>query len=266
MEQKNADLVLDVGNTRTKLALFNEHGPVRWSATANNDIQAVKGFIGEWTLRGIVMGSVASNDDSFLVALGALAPLLVVSGNTPAPIESAYRTPLTLGADRLANVVGATRFLPGRTALVVDLGTCITYDVVSDKGQYLGGAISPGYSMRAKALHAFSARLPLVDDPGACPERMGVSTQESIASGLFHGVADELAGAVVAHGHQNPGMAVVLTGGDAPRFMGTLKNGIFAHPFLTLLGLHAILAHHRSLPRDPADGAASPELGTGTAG
>lgn len=266
MEQDVVDLVLDVGNSRTKVALFDRQGPVRWSAVANNDISAVKEFVGTQALRGVVVGSVAANNPVYLAALEALAPLLVVSGNTPTPIESAYSTPLTLGADRLANVVGAACWFPGRAALVIDLGTCITYDLLSDRGKYLGGSISPGLAMRAKALHAFSARLPLVEDPGAMPARTGTSTQDSIGSGLFHGIADELAGAVAAHGYQNPAMVVVLTGGDAPRFMGTLKNGIFAHPFLTLQGLHAILAHHRALPRDTADGVASPGQGPGARG
>ncbi len=244
MAQDPEVLVLDVGNTRTKLALFRNGEAVRTGHSAHGDTAAVATFLGGARPTAVVAGSVAMHDEAFAAYLNGVAPLLVVRGDTPAPVVNAYGTAASLGADRLANAVAATRRFPGRPALAIDLGTCITYDVVETDGRYAGGAISPGMRMRAQAMNTYSARLPLVF-PEQEPQLLGTSTTGSLEAGVFHGVVAELHGFIAAYGYERPGMAVVLTGGDAPRFMGALKSGIFAHPLLTLEGLYAILVHHR---------------------
>ena len=236
------DLVIDIGNSRTKMALFLGSRMVRSDVSATGDVAAITAFIGDDRIARSAMGSVANEDPVLIDHLRSIAPLLIITGSTPTPLRLNYTLPATLGADRLANAVGAANFFPGRAVLAIDLGTCVTYDVVDASGVYHGGIISPGLRMRAKAMHAYSARLPEVDPPENTT-LIGTSTEESLASGAHHGVRAELRTLIEEIGQQHADLAVVLTGGDAPRFARALENGIFAHPFLTLFGLHAILEH-----------------------
>ena len=245
MPAQPTDLILDVGNTRTKFALFVGDRAVRHGNAPNGDIAAVRSFLGPEPPQAIAMGSVAALDTGYFKALEAIAPVVVLTGSSKSPIKIAYATPHTLGADRLANVVGAMQHFPGRAVLAIDLGTCITYDVCDPDGSYAGGAIAPGLRMRAKAMHAYSAKLPLVD-PDPSPTLIGTTTEGSMASGLHHGIVGEIEGFIRKVGKERPGLAVVLTGGDAPRFARALESGIFALPLLTLEGFHALLVHHRS--------------------
>jgi type III pantothenate kinase len=240
-------LVLDIGNSRTKLGLFSGDRPIRWGHAPNGDVGAVRAFLAQAPVANIVVGSVARQDPALLEGLSAFGPVQVISGDSPSPLRSAYATPNTLGVDRSANAVGGVQLFPGRAVLVIDLGTCVTYDVVDAKGTFLGGVISPGLRMRAKAMNAYSARLPLVDPLEDAP-LIGLSTAECLASGAHHGLRAELKTLIAEVGQQHPGLAVVLTGGDAPRFARALENGIFAHPFLTLLGLHALSLFAPSYP------------------
>ncbi len=237
---------MDVGNSRTKLALFAENKVLRMNYAKNGDADAVQAFLGGDRPDGIVLGSTAAENVPFTEQLAKIAPVLIVNGNTPTPLKSNYDTPLTLGADRLANAVACLSRFQGRPVLAIDLGTCVTYDVVEKDGSYLGGAISPGMQMRATAMNAYSARLPLVD-PGPQPARLGMSTGSSLEAGIHYGILGELKEFIESYGQERPGIAVTLTGGDAPRFVSALKSGIFALPFLTLEGLYAILIHNRTL-------------------
>jgi type III pantothenate kinase len=246
MHDANTDLILDVGNTRSKLGLFKASRLVRSGAVPNVDMAALLEFLGPDRPRAIALGSVASPDGEFLTALGKLAPVTLFDGSSEAPIINRYATPATLGADRLANVVAAAHYFSDRPALVVDLGTCITYDVLEGDGSYAGGAITPGLLMRAKAMNAYSARLPMVEPPEA-PSVLGASTQGALEAGIHHGILGEMREFVRAYGKERPSMAVVLTGGDALRFARAMESGIFAIPFLTLEGYHALLEHHRSI-------------------
>jgi len=245
------DLVLDVGNTRTKAALFLGSRVVRMSWLPTGDHQALKHWLGEVLPKATVVGSVAHHDPQFMAHLRSWGPALEVTGATPSPLRNAYGTPLTLGADRLANAVGAASCFPGRAVLAIDAGTCITCDLVEADGTYRGGTIAPGLRMRAQAMHAYSARLPLVE-PAEAPPFLGGDTRASLEAGIHHGIVGELRWSIERFGYERPGMAVVLAGGDAPRFARALKSGIFAHPLLTLIGLHAILLYNRAL--DPALG------------
>lgn len=259
MEILDQDLVIDVGNTRLKAALFADAGPVRSFGSHHGDLEGLRQWLGPARPRAVVLASVAAPDAAFEAGLAALGPLLVLNGASPSPLRSAYRTPLTLGLDRLANAVGAVSLFPGRTVIAVDLGTCITYDVVDAEGRYSGGLITPGMLMRARAMNAYSARLPLVS-PTEVPPLIGLDTAGCLLAGVHHGVRAELQGLIADLGQGSPDHAVVLTGGDALRFAKALKNGIFADPLLTLRGSHALLLHHRSM--DPVP----PPAGAGAAG
>ena len=236
-------LIIDVGNSRTKLGFFDAHGLTRQGVVDNGDATALLAWIGVDVPERIAWGSVGAPNDVLLDRLRSMAPTLVITGATPSPMRSLYTTPATLGADRLANAVAAAAMFPARSVLAIDLGTCITYDLVRADGTYIGGAITPGQRMRAKAMNAYSARLPLVD-PGPEPTLFGSSTHEALESGLHHGVLGEIKAFIAAAGHHSDAPCVVLTGGDALRFARALKSGIFAHPFLTLEGYHLILLHN----------------------
>ncbi|MBX2971531.1 MAG: type III pantothenate kinase [Flavobacteriales bacterium] len=259
------DLVLDVGNTRTKLGLFPggkllEHGHI-----ANGDLVALRAFVAGRRVDAIVTGSTAAADARFMEALGTIAPTVTITGASPSPLRNAYGTQHTLGADRLANAVGALCRFPGRAVLAIDLGTCLTYDLCLPDGTYAGGGISPGLRMRAQAMHTYSARLPLVE-PGERPALVGTTTEESLAAGIHYGILGELEGHVRRFRNEHAHLAVVLTGGDALRFVRGLESGIFALPHLTLEGYHALLQHHRTLHRAAGAAGSGAIGGTGAAG
>lgn len=254
------ELILDAGNTRVKAGLFHEGRLVRAIALVPDDLEGLRGFIGDADVLEVVVGSVASAEGAVLAGAGEFAPVHSITGASASPVRSSYRTPSTLGVDRLANAVAAAAFFPGRAALAIDLGTCITYDLVDPRGNYLGGAISPGMRMRAKAMHAYSARLPLVEPAmGSAP--FGDSTESALQSGLYHGISGELERYMHMARSSFADACVVLTGGDALAFARGLKSGIFAHPFLTLEGLRLI---HRHL--HAGTGHTGAGLGAGAAG
>lgn len=144
----------------------------------------------------------------------------------------------------MALVAGAQAEFPGKHCLVVDLGTCITFDFLEAGKVYQGGAISPGWRMRLHAMHEFTARLPLLEDLPKVVDLVGKTTEECMYSGVFNGILNELEGVINHYRTRYPDVAVVLTGGDHPVFAEQLKNGIFARPFLQLNGLNRILMHN----------------------
>lgn len=246
MHTDEMDLVLDVGNNRTKMGLFGASGIIRSGTVATGDLPSLLEFIASDRPSAVAIGSTAKVDHDLLEAMGKLAPVLVLDGSSASPLLNGYGTQATLGADRLANATAAAMHFPGRAVLVIDAGTCITYDLVNAEGTYAGGAISPGMTMRAMAMHAYSARLPNVELGGTVSE-IGTTTHASLEAGIHFGILGEMREFIQRYGHERAGMAVILTGGDAPRFVNALENGIFATPFLTLEGYHALLQHHRTL-------------------
>lgn len=245
MALASPDLVLDIGNTRTKAALFVAGAIVRHGMLVGNDGAALRSWLGGDRPMRVALASSGNEDPSLLACAQQLAPLTRITGQSPGPLASAYTTPHTLGTDRLANSVAAWRMFPQRVSMAIDLGTCITYDVVDEGGTYRGGAISPGLRMRAEAMHQHTARLPMVELEGV-PGLLGTDTEGALRSGTFHGVLAELHGFTRACRQQWPHMAVVLTGGDAPLFVAALGTRIFADPLLTLRGLHALLEHEHA--------------------
>ncbi len=239
MDPSPVKLVLDIGNSRTKLAVFSARRPVRFGVLAKEDVTGILGFSREQSVEEVVVGAVAADNPALISALRALGPVKLITGLSPSHLLNGYTTPGSLGADRWANAVGASLLFPGRAVLAVSLGSCVTYDLVDSTDTYQGGLISPGFRMRARAMHEFTARLPQVEVDDH-PPFIGRSTVESIGSGVHHGLRAELGAVIGELRQQHPGLAVVLTGGDALRFARALENGIFAHPFLTLYGLYAL--------------------------
>jgi type III pantothenate kinase len=235
---------IDRGNTYSKTALFSGN-QITTLGHALSD-QAVIEWVDANQPSHLILCNVRGDATGLISALKATCPVLMLDHRTKIPLKNSYKTPTTLGMDRLAAVCGAVELFPDKTNLVVDLGTCITFDVVTQNGEYLGGAISPGMKMRYKAMHSLTASLPLVDnDPDV--ELIGGSTAASMQSGVAHGITFEIEGwcqRLPKMGLTN--INLVLTGGDAATFETKIKAPLFVRPQLVLEGLHSILSAHVS--------------------
>lgn len=235
------NLVIDQGNTSVKVGVFRQEQLVevlRYPAFGNSELEAL---LKRYAVKQAIVSAVGREAQLPLCELERRVPRFVkLTSQTRIPLQNLYGTPETLGADRLAACVGAAHLLPGRNLLVVDMGTCITLDVVTCQGQFLGGNISPGMHMRFKALHQFTAALPQVQPQEEVP-LYGKDTQHAIMAGVVQAITFELEGYMRELQAHFPNLALYLTGGDAFYFEKRLKFGIFVNPNLLLIGLNRIL-------------------------
>ncbi|GAA4390353.1 type III pantothenate kinase [Hymenobacter koreensis] len=241
-------LVLDIGNTAAKFGCFRGSAVEEVGTVAS--VEEWKQVVVRVKAEQVLLASVAGPAEAWAEDLPASVTKTTVfrPGHTPVPVQNAYATPETLGADRLAAAVGAAYLLPARNLLVLDAGTCLKYDLVTEEGTYQGGSIAPGLQMRLRAMHAFTDRLPELVLPGseattALP-LTGTDTRSAMLSGALNGAAAELNSIVDEYRAQFPSLAVALTGGDAAFFESRLKGRTFVFPELVLLGLHRILVHN----------------------
>lgn len=231
-------LVIDIGNTRAKAAVFNQNEMLVEKVVAPGILNE---FITQFKPMHAVMSSVGGEADDILDALNAHhIPVLQVNYLTKFPFKIDYQTPHTLGMDRVAGVAAAQFLYPETNCLVVDAGTCITYDFISDEAVYHGGAIAPGLNMRLRAMHQFTAKLPL-PELQAPVDFEGKSTEQSLLSGVVCGVVDEINGKIQRYEARYGPITTILCGGDAVLLAEQLKNNIFATPSLIMKGLNQIL-------------------------
>ncbi len=190
-----------------------------------------------------IFSSVNNNVDADMEELrqAGITHIITLRSGLKMPIKIHYKTPETLGNDRIANMCGAWSLFPGKNVLVADAGTCIKYDLLTRAGDYFGGAISPGLKMRYQALSRFTARLPNLKPRTDFPELIGISTEGSIRSGVENGMLAEMEGILSQYRNNYPDLSVIVTGGDHERFAGKLKSPIFVAPNLTINGLKVIL-------------------------
>lgn len=235
------ELAIDSGNTYSKVGWFEGNQLVKslFGLTFEELSHAVKAY----PVRRIIFSSVSFTLEEFREALQLNVPVLRLSNSTPLPIGVSYDTPETLGADRLAAAAGANSLYPGSDLVVIDAGTCITYDVIDAKGVFQGGAIAPGLRMRFRAMHEFTRRLPLIEE---IDNRLlvGKSTATAMQSGVLNGMIAEIEGMVGAYRREYAGAKVVMCGGDLGFFESRLKLPIFAVPELVLIGLNRILQYN----------------------
>lgn len=237
-------LVIDIGNTKIKIAVFDGNKALEYFALPKLAYKKFGDIFKKYPkLDRCIICSVSEDIEALKGLLEQHLVIRVFNYKTKLPITNKYNTPKTLGYDRLAGAVGANNLYKGKNILVIDSGTCITYNFINAKGEYLGGAISPGLDMRFNALNHFTAKLPLVEYEEEA-KLIGADTKYSILSGVIHGMAFEMDGFISAYAAKYKGLQVVLTGGNASRFEHALKNPIFAHPNLTLWGLNTILNYN----------------------
>ncbi len=235
------NLTVDIGNTRTKVAVFDGDEFVLEEKFDRDGTAHLQSMIIRHRPERLAYCSVAADDaemEAVLAAAGCL--VLKVTGQTQAPVRVCYRTPQTLGADRLAAVVGAVTLRPQTDLLVIDAGTCITYDLVDASGNYLGGNISPGVEMRLEALHTRTARLPRIEADGATPD-LGVDTETAIRSGVVRGIGYELQGCIRHWQKRFPDLRIFLTGGDRYAFSDAVRQNILTDSHLVARGLNRLL-------------------------
>lgn len=234
------NLVIDIGNTAAKLGVFDGTELKSVQSVKSNTIEnAVTDLKSQFKIDKCIVSSVTQLRSEGILALKQINTI-DFNHKTPIPIKNKYETPETLGLDRLANAVALFKHYPNSPALAIDFGTCIKYDLVNVKGEYLGGSISPGMQMRYKALNEFTAKLPLAA-PTDTVQLTGTNTETSIKSGVQRGIRAEINGIIEEYRAQYSELQVVFTGGDHKYFAKAFKNSIFARPNLTLEGLNEVL-------------------------
>ncbi|MBI1224963.1 MAG: type III pantothenate kinase [Bacteroidetes bacterium] len=241
------NLAIDIGNTRTKLAVFEGDSLIFKEVWEVLSVAELKRLTYNQNVKKIILSSVSKQSEEVMDFLKSHATFLELTTDTPLPIRIQYKTPETLGRDRVAAAAGAFHLFPGENCLVIDAGTCITLDMLSEEGIFLGGNISPGIEMRLKAMHHFTARLPLVKSTPELPDALGDSTENAIRNGGELGALLEVEGFIRQCKVKFRSLQVVLTGGDADFFVKHTKTKIFAHQNLVLLGLNQILQHNAKL-------------------
>lgn len=233
-------LVIDFGNSRTKTAIFNKREIVELTIVENISIEQLAGLKQRFDIRNCIVSSVTDIPTKITNYLEQNFSFIELNHTTPIPVKNLYKTPETLGKDRLAAVVGAFYRFPKTNCLVVDAGTCITVDFIDSRGNYRGGSISPGINLRFKALHTFTKRLPLIHIKNF-DGFTGQTTEESILAGVLSGTISELRCTIQNYRDLYPALQVVVTGGDTIFFETKLKSNIFAAPNLVLEGLNEIM-------------------------
>lgn len=244
------NLVIDIGNSFTKVAVFNGKNVVSFSSFENFSIDILKDFLSKnSSVSKVILSSVVQHDKNIPEFIKSNCFFIELSDGTNIPVENLYQSPHTLGKDRLACAVGANSLFQNKNVLSIDAGTCIKYDFVNAKNQYIGGGISPGIEMRFKSLNQFTGKLPLLSYRHF-DKLTGQNTEESILSGVMNGVTEEVKGIIARYEEQYPDLKIVFTGGYLKLFEKIFKiptNGksnIFADSFLVLKGLNVILNHN----------------------
>ena len=237
-------MIIDIGNTVAKLAVFDGDKVVEVLRGSNYSLDCLTILRHKYPIERGILASVIRLSNTIRRQLKEVDfEVLELDCHTPVPISNMYKSPQTLGMDRLAAAVGANYLMPQKNLLVIDAGTALTYEFIDAEGKYWGGNISPGLYVRFKTLNACCDKLPLIDRRGDLPE-FGYDTETAIRAGVIHGMEFEIAGYIRLMQKKYPDLLVFLTGGDKFSFDANLKSIIFADRFLVLKGLNRILNYN----------------------
>jgi type III pantothenate kinase len=235
------NLVIDYGNSAAKVGIFDHLSLIE--KLLFHSLRELEDLIRKEKYENFIVSSV--NADAALIYSWAEngEKKFILEKTLPLPIRNLYLTPETLGMDRLAAVCGARQMFPSENCLVIDAGTCITYDFIDRQGDYQGGSISPGLNMRFQAVHTLTAKLPLVS-PKENVSLVGNTTETCIQSGVINGLLAETDGIIRQYKEKFKDLRVILCGGDSGFFENQMKASIFASPDLVLIGLNSILIYN----------------------
>ena len=232
-------LAIDVGNTKIKFAVFEQNTLIEKEIASHLDWKiTLEKILKKYVeIQNCIVSSVGKLEKSDFLSFLSEKKVIFISRDIKFPFQNKYDTPNTLGIDRMVLAAGAVLQFPNQNRLVIDAGTCITYDYIDNNQNYLGGAISPGIRLRYESLHNYTAKLPLLvrEEPDS---NVGKSTNQSIHSGVINGVVNEIDGFIDDFKVQNDKFIIILTGGDSDFLAKRLKNTIFANPNFLLESLN----------------------------
>ena len=234
-------LAIDVGNSRIKVAVFEHNKPIEiFVFDSDEAVKNFKNILKKYPkTRKAILSLVGKLDAATEKLIQNILKTEIITHQTTFPFTNNYATPATLGIDRLVLAAGAVLLYPKQNRLVIDAGTCITYDFINANDDYLGGAISPGITIRYKSLNNFTAKLPLLEKKET-ENFIGNSTENSIHSGIINGVCNEIDGFISRYSDKFQDLTIILTGGDAVFLAKRLKNTIFANSNFLLESLNLL--------------------------
>jgi len=236
-------LIIDIGNSYAKIAVFERAEIVEMKVLEEIAFSHVEEMLNSYSkINSAILSDVRSSSSEISNLLSQRIFYIELDHLTRVPFTNLYQNPETLGKDRIACAAAAVKMYPGQNVLIIDAGTCITYDIVNSQSEYLGGAISPGINMRYKALHDFTGKLPLVKTTeDKIPELIGNTTNNSIYAGVQKAVLLEVDAMIDEYQSRFQSLKIILSGGDYFYFDKNLKSNIFATPNIVLKGLWEIL-------------------------
>lgn len=241
------DLIIDVGNTLIKLAVFENNVLADKVKCTKNDFfdnfQKISEKYKE--IKDVIISSVGNFTEEEVLFIEKKYKTVILTHNTTIPFKNNYKTPKTLGVDRIALVSSAAFQYPNKNVLIIDIGSCITFDFLNSENEYLGGSISPGINLRYQSLHNYTDKLPLLS-PKIIKEDLGNSTESSIHIGVLQGVVNEIDGFISSYKEKYKELTIILTGGGAHYLVDSLKNDIFANSNFLLEGLNYILQNNKN--------------------
>jgi type III pantothenate kinase len=238
------NLVIDIGNTRVKTAVFQDDIILfNESYFHENFKERITNSIEKYAVKHTIVSSVGYLNENYFRFLNNFVDLLVLTHKTKVPFINNYKTPFSLGVDRIALVAACVFQYPNKNVLVFDVGSCITYDFVNHKNEYMGGGISPGIQMRYRSLNSYTSNLPKLTSINEIPV-IGDTTENAIHLGVMNGVIFEINGVIDMFKAKNKKLTIVLTGGDTIFLAKNIKSTIFANPNFLLEGLNGILIYN----------------------
>jgi type III pantothenate kinase len=232
---------IDIGNTRCKIGFFENDSLIKVKTSVA--FEAIVGALKGEEVSEVIVSSVGKDVNNLEKELSEKYKVVKLTHLLPLPIFLDYSSTDTLGTDRIAAVAGAFHLYRGENCLVIDVGSCITYDIITSDGCYKGGAISPGVEMKLKSMHTFTARLPLIEHP-EWVDLPGKDTKTSMINGVLHGTLAEIEGMIERFSGLLPDLQVIMCGGGSNFFESNIKHHIFVRSELVLIGLNSILRHN----------------------
>ncbi|MDG5800938.1 type III pantothenate kinase [Marinilabiliaceae bacterium ANBcel2] len=236
------NLAIDRGNSYIKSAVFDQNTLISSDCINSFDKKFFENIITRYNPDAAILSSV-KDEEEITQFISSISRFIILDHNTPLPFNNMYKTPEKLGKDRLAGIAGAEQVYPESNILLIDAGTAVTYDILLNNKNYIGGDISPGLAMRFKALNQFTGKLPLVKKPYNS-NFPGADTDNAVASGVINGMVFEISGYINMCKAKWDNLKIILTGGDANFFVKRLKSYIFVDSNLVLTGLNRILEYN----------------------